>query len=138
MERRAQRIAERYTPAYVITDEQFQVLNFSGRTGRYLEPTSGTATLDLLNLVHRDLRLELRAVLSRALESNEAATVERVLVGRNGDRFLVDLTVEPFQNPSGGPQNFVVLFKTCRHRPMNSPIRRQDARPKRTCGTARK
>ena len=44
LERRAQRIAERYAPAYVITDEQFQVLNFSGRTGRYLEPTSGIAS----------------------------------------------------------------------------------------------
>ena len=111
LERRAQRIAERYAPAYVITDEQFQVLNFSGRTGRYLEPTSGIATLDLLNLVHRDLRLELRTALNRAVETNEAATVEHVLVGRNGDRFFVDIAVEPFEDHLRGPRNFVVLFK---------------------------
>ena len=64
MERRAQRVAERYAPAYVIIDENFHILHFSGRTGRYIEPTAGTATLDLLSLVHRDLRLELRTALS--------------------------------------------------------------------------
>ncbi|MGY3561512.1 chemotaxis methyl-accepting protein methylase [Bradyrhizobium sp. USDA 4463] len=36
LERRAQRIAERYAPAYVITDDNFQILHFSGRTGRYI------------------------------------------------------------------------------------------------------
>lgn len=57
--RRAEMVAERYAPAYVVIDDQYEVLHFSGRTGRYLEPTAGAATLNLLNLVHRDLRLDL-------------------------------------------------------------------------------
>ncbi|MCA1454577.1 PAS domain-containing protein [Bradyrhizobium sp. BRP22] len=111
LERRAQRIAERYAPAYVITDENFQILHFSGRTGRYIEPTAGAATLDLLSLVHRDLRLELRTVLGRAAETNEAAHAEQVQLGVNGHRVTVDITVEPIQDRSGGHRNFVVLFK---------------------------
>lgn len=111
LERRAQRIAERYAPAYVITDGNFQVLHFSGRTGRYIEPTAGAATLDLLQLVHRDLRLELRTVLSRAAETNEPARAEQVQLGVNGHRMLVDVTVEPIQDGPGGNRNFVVLFK---------------------------
>jgi len=111
LERRAQRIAERYAPAYVITDEHFQILHFSGRTGRYIEPTAGAATLDLLSLVHRDLRLELRAALSRALETNEAAQAEQVQLGLNGHRVLVDITVEPVPDGPAGHRNFVVLFK---------------------------
>ena len=111
LERRAQRIAERYAPAYVITDENFQILHFSGRTGRYIEPTAGVATLDLLGLVHRDLRLELRTALSRALETNEAAHVEQVQLGLNGHRLLVDITVEPVLDGPAGQRNFVVLFK---------------------------
>src|SRR5262249_25706157 len=78
LERRAQRVAERYAPAYVITDENFHILHFSGRTGRYIEPTAGAATLDLLSLVHRDLRLELRTALSRGRETNEPAHAEQV------------------------------------------------------------
>jgi len=111
LERRAQRIAERYAPAYVITDDNFQILHFSGRTGRYIEPTAGTATLDLLQLVHRDLRLELRTVLSRAAETNEPAHAEQVQLGVNGHRVVVDVTVEPIQEGAGGHRNFVVLFK---------------------------
>ena len=111
LERRAQRIAERYAPAYVITDENFQILHFSGRTGRYIEPTAGAATLDLLGLVHRDLRLELRTALSRAREANESARAEQVQLGLNGHRVLVDITVEPVLDGPAGHRNFVVLFK---------------------------
>lgn len=111
LERRAQRIAERYAPAYVITDENFQILHFSGRTGRYIEPMAGAATLDLLGLVHRDLRLELRTALSRAVETNEAAHTEQVQLGFDGRRVLVDITVEPVLDGPAGHRNFVVLFK---------------------------
>jgi two-component system CheB/CheR fusion protein len=110
LERRAQRIAERYTPAYVITDDDFQILHFSGRTGRYIEPTAGAATLDLLQLVHRDLRLDLRAALSHAAEANAAAHADQVQLGEDGQRVLVDITVEPIQEGAGS-RNFVVLFK---------------------------
>lgn len=111
LERRAQRIAERYAPAYVITDDNFQVLHFSGRTGRYIEPTAGAATLDLLQLVHRDLRLEVRTALGRAAETNEPAHAEQVQLGVHGHRILVDVTVEPIQDGAGGHRSFVVLFK---------------------------
>src|SRR5262249_16698437 len=40
--KRAERVAERYMPAYIIVDDQSEVLHFSGRTGRYLEPASGS------------------------------------------------------------------------------------------------
>lgn len=120
LERRSQRIAERYAPAYVITDENFQILHFSGRTGRYIEPTAGAATLDLLGLVHRDLRLELRAALSRAVETKEAAHAEEVQLELNGHRILVDITVEPVLDGPAGHRNFVVLFKDGPARPVDN------------------
>jgi two-component system CheB/CheR fusion protein len=120
LERRAQRIAERYAPAYVITDENFQILHFSGRTGRYIEPTAGAATLDLLGLVHRDLRLELRTALGRTVETNEAAHAEQVQLGLNGHRILVDITVEPVLDGPAGHRNFVVLFKDGPARPVDN------------------
>jgi two-component system CheB/CheR fusion protein len=111
LERRAQRIAERHAPAYVIIDENFHILHFSGRTGRYIEPTAGTATLDLLGLIHRDLRLELRGALGRAADTNEMAQAEQIQLGVNGHRAMVDITVEPILEGPGGRRNFVVLFK---------------------------
>jgi len=111
LERRAQRVAERHGPAYVITDEDFHVLHFSGRMGRYIEPTTGTATLDLLGLVHRDLRPELRTALSRVREANEPVLAEQIRLRLNGHSLLVDITVEPILEAPTGRRNFVVLFK---------------------------
>lgn len=94
-------MAERYAPAYVVVDRDHEVLHFSGRTGRYLEPASGAASLGLLNLVHRDLRLDLRAALHRATEDMRRVESPPVPVGDNGDRLLVKLVVEPIADVHG-------------------------------------
>jgi two-component system CheB/CheR fusion protein len=108
--RRADQVAERYAPAYVIVDAQFEVLHFSGRTGRFLEPAAGVANLNLLNLVHRDLRLDLRAVLHQAIE--QAGRVEhlRIPIKDNGRSTLVNIIVEPIME-SGNAAALVVLFQ---------------------------
>ena len=108
--RRAEQIAERYAPAYVLVDEQHEVLHFSGRTGRYLEPAAGAANLNLLNLVHRDLRLDLRAALHNAAADHATVKVEGLKIGVNGSARRVDLIVEPMAGPDT-PTSFVVLFR---------------------------
>ena len=109
--RRAERLAERHAPAYVIVDESYNVLHFSGRTGRYIDPVAGTASLNLIQLAHRDLRLDLRAALARAASMDDPVQVEGVRLGQNGDRQLVDILVEAIRNEVGRPRSFVVLFK---------------------------
>jgi two-component system CheB/CheR fusion protein len=78
--RQAEAVAERYAPAYVVVDAQYDVLHFSGRTGRYLEPSAGAASLNLVNLVHRDLRLELRSALGQASVEGRRIELPRLVV----------------------------------------------------------
>ncbi len=93
--RQAEAIAERYAPAYVVIDTQGDVLHFSGRTGRFLEPLAGAASLSLLNLVHRDLRSELRPALQRAVSEARRVELPRLVV-RYEDRAIgVNLMIEP-------------------------------------------
>jgi two-component system CheB/CheR fusion protein len=108
--RRAERIAESYAPAYVLVDDQFDVLHFSGRTGRFLEPAAGAATLNLLNLVRRELRIDLRAALQEAASQHHRVQVERLQVDVEGLAGRVDLIVEPLLSDEH-PVNFVVLFR---------------------------
>lgn len=93
--RRAEAIAERYAPAYVVIDGDGEVLHFSGRTGRYLEPTAGAATLSLLNLVHRDLRLDLRSALHRASRERVRVELPTLPLHRDGQAFGVNIVIEP-------------------------------------------
>jgi two-component system CheB/CheR fusion protein len=108
--RRAEHIAERYAPAYVLVDDQFEVLHFSGRTGRYLEPAPGLASLNLLALIHRDLRVDLRAALHAASNDRKTAKVEGGTIGDDGGVRRVDIVVEPIAGPDT-PSSFVVLFR---------------------------
>lgn len=110
LSRRAERFAERYASAYVIADASYNVLHFSGRTGRYIDPAGGAASLSLLQLAHPDLRIDLRAALTKARETQKTAQVSGLRLGQNGKRLIVDLVVEPVQDEPG-TNSFFVLFK---------------------------
>ena len=121
--RQAEAIAERYAPAYVVVDVQGDVLHFSGRTGRFLEPVAGIASLNIVNLVHRDLRVDLRTALHRALSDGRRVELPRLIV-QNEDRALgVNLVVEPVG--AGEVTSLVILFQDI------GPVPAQTAGPER-------
>ncbi|ANL37531.1 MULTISPECIES: CheR family methyltransferase [Rhizobium] len=107
--RQAEVVAERFAPAYVVVDSHYDVLHFSGRTGRYLEPASGTATLNLLSLAHRDLRLDMRSALQRATTEAIKVEVPRVLLRQDDRTYAVNIIVEPLG--SGDVTSLIVLFQ---------------------------
>lgn len=107
----AERYAERFSPAYVIVNEAYDAIHFSGRTGRYIDPAGGAASLNLLQLVHPDIRLDLRAALIRATEENQTAQVRNLHMGQNGSSLVVDIVVEPVRSDPSSDLSFVVLFK---------------------------
>ncbi|WP_102960838.1 CheR family methyltransferase [Mangrovicella endophytica] len=107
--RQAETIAERYAPAYVIVDAHGDILHFSGRTGRYLEPSAGAATLSLPNLVHRDLRLDVRSALQRAVAEGRRVDIPRLTVRQDDHAFGVNVFVEPLS--SNDVSSLVVVFQ---------------------------
>lgn len=107
--RQAEAVAERFAPAYVVVDTHGDVLHFSGRTGRYLEPTPGAATLSLPNLVHRDLRLDVRAALQRAVAEGRRVEVPHLTLRRDERAFGVNVIVEPLS--SGDITSLIVVFQ---------------------------
>ena len=95
LNRRIEHVAERYAPAFVVVDGNHDVLHFSGRTGRFLEPATGAATLNLLNLAHRDLRLDLRTAMHKATSQHARSGVRNIRVGSGADARAVSIVVEP-------------------------------------------
>jgi two-component system CheB/CheR fusion protein len=109
--RRLEQLTERYAPAYVVVDESHEVLHFSGRTGRFLDPASGAATLNLFSLVHRDLRLDLRGALQKATADRRKVEARAVPVGDNGASRSVNIIVEPLSLNSDEPRTLAILFQ---------------------------
>ncbi len=109
LNRQVDAVAERYAPAYVVVDDQGDVLHFSGRTGRFLEPVAGTASLNIINLVHRDLRVDLRTALQRAAADGQRVELPRLVLHQEDRTFGINLIVEPIG--AGDATSLMVLFQ---------------------------
>jgi two-component system CheB/CheR fusion protein len=112
--RRAQRVAESYSPAFVIVDENFDIVHFSGRTGRYLQPSPGAATLNLFNIADSGLRPDLRTLIHKAASSGRRAVHDNLAFPVNGGMQTVNLIAEPLTVNPGEPRLCVVIFQESR------------------------
>ena len=75
-----------------------------------LEPDAGTPSRQLLGMMRRGLRLDLRTALREAVETRRPAVRPRVEVEIEGRMQAVGLTVTPLPGSDGAEPLFVVLF----------------------------
>jgi hypothetical protein len=74
LERDADRLVlSRYAPAGVIVDQDMDILQFRGHTGRFLTPPPGAATLNLLRMARPGLALDLRTIIHEARKDHKVA-----------------------------------------------------------------
>lgn len=103
-------LAEYAPPGVVITDD-LAVVQFRGRTGSFLDPVPGTASLDLLRIVRQDLRLPLRRAIDEA-RTNQVATLRSVPAAASEPTASgTEIEVTPFGVASTSQRFFVVLFR---------------------------
>ncbi|MGX8008927.1 sensor histidine kinase [Mesorhizobium sp. ORM8.1] len=89
------------------------VVYYSARTGRYLEPPQGVPSRNLLGMARRGLRLDLRAALREAVTTRQIVLRENVAVDGEDDRVqLVNITVEPLPDRGSGEPFYLVLFQS--------------------------
>jgi two-component system, chemotaxis family, CheB/CheR fusion protein len=111
IERGARRVMERYAPAHLIVDKNYQVLSFSGQTGKYLDPQPGAASFNLFNLIQKALRTTARSLLQKAESTGLRVIQENVLIEVGGKSDTITLIVEPILPASGRPAHYVVVFQ---------------------------
>ncbi|MGH6886262.1 MAG: PAS domain S-box protein, partial [Geminicoccales bacterium] len=102
------RVMEGHSPAYVVIDKSHEILRFSGgEIGRYLEPSPGTASLNLFGIVRKALRSAVRAAVQRAYAAEEPVVMESLAVKIGGKARSVKLIVEPLAE--GGDAGLCVV-----------------------------
>jgi two-component system CheB/CheR fusion protein len=104
----AEHIGTRTPSAAVLVDREGRALFFTGAVSDYLEPR-GEATLDLARLVRPELRVGVRASMSRTLEE-KVAMVRRMHVGSGPDARPLRLAIEPLHEEAGAGL-WAVLFE---------------------------
>ena len=93
-------LLQNYSPAAVLTDDKGDILYFSGHTGKYLEPAAGKANLNLFAMAREGLRYELSSAFQKALRQNETLTLKDLVVGTNGGKQVVNVTIQPIRGSS--------------------------------------
>ena len=98
-------------PAAVVVTDELLIVEFRGKTGRYLAPAPGEARLDLMRMAREELRIPLRQVIDQAREKRALARLPGVRVSDTpGAR--IDLEAIPFGGGTAvGQGYFVVLFR---------------------------
>ena len=103
---------EEIAPPSVLISENYEVLHASAHACRYLRLGAGAPALNLLNLVHPALRLELRALLleARLPSNNESTMVRQVNLETEGRLRTLILRVRQISKPRLNRNLYLVIF----------------------------
>ena len=106
----ARHALEKYSPAYLVINRQHEVLRFSGRTGHYVEHSSGAASFNLFDILRKELLPTVRIAVQRALATRKPVIHEDMVVPVNGHSKIINLIVEPISEEGDG-ELYVVAFQ---------------------------
>ncbi|MDF2459269.1 MAG: methyltransferase/methylesterase, CheR/CheB with sensor [Nitrospira sp.] len=95
-----QMLLERFVPPSVLVSETGDILYIQGRTGRYLEPASGEAAMNIFTMAKEGLRLEMGGLIRKALLQRREIVREGLRVPVNGGYQSVRLVVRPISGRS--------------------------------------
>ena len=90
------RVLERFAPVFVVVEADGTIIQYSSRTGRFLEPAPGLPTQNVLDMARHGLRAPLRIALKQSVETGcsvESGGLSFDIPGENPRRIV--LTVEP-------------------------------------------
>jgi two-component system, chemotaxis family, CheB/CheR fusion protein len=97
-------LLENYTPPAVVINENGDIIYISGRTGKYLEPSSGKANLNVYAMARDEIRYELRKSIREASVQKTPVAVNLLNSEYDSGFHSIRITVRPFsvsEHPSG-------------------------------------
>jgi two-component system CheB/CheR fusion protein len=100
----------RFAPPGVVINKNMEILQFRGRTSRFLEPAPGVATFNVLKMAREGLLADLRAAIHTAKKTDGPVRREGVRLVTDGEATTVSLEVIPFVTPAQEPCQ-IILFE---------------------------
>src|SRR5467141_2611496 len=110
----------KYSPATVIVNSDLEIIQFRGRTGLFLEPAPGKASLNVLKMAREGLMTNLRAAIDRAKTSGDTVRKKEIAIKSDGKYIDVNLEVVPLKTSTNLPY-FLIAFEEALSRPISGP-----------------
>jgi two-component system CheB/CheR fusion protein len=104
-------LLDRYAPFSVIINEHGKIVYIHGRTGKYLEPSTGQPVWNIIEMAREGLRLPLVSSLRLVTKKGETEIISSGLrIKTNGDFETIDLKLEKIMEPESLRDLFLVSF----------------------------
>src|SRR5467141_1961518 len=107
----------KYSPPCVIVNSDLEIIQFRGRTGLFLEPAPGKASLNVLKMAREGLMTNLRAAIDKAKTSGDTVRKKEIAIKSNGKYIDVNLEVVPLKTSTNLPY-FLIAFEEALQRPI--------------------
>lgn len=104
-------VLARYAPVGVAIDEDFNIVQFRGQTGAYLEPAAGKPSFNLFKMVKPELLIELRTAVYQARQQQEIVRQVGIPLKTVAGSTKIDIEVIPFQVGTADKSYLLVLFQ---------------------------
>ncbi len=92
------KLIEHVSPPSIVVNPEYEVVHVSKNGAKFLRFNAGQPTLNLLNLIHHELRTELRAALFRASKADHSIRSSGVALNLDGNPQQVFIRVEPLRD----------------------------------------
>jgi PAS domain S-box-containing protein len=112
-----QLLLQTYSPAAILINDKGDILYISGRTGKYLEPAAGKADWNIFAMAREGLRYEMTAAFKKALRQKGIVTLKNMVVGTNGGKQIVNVTIQPLSGPNALHGMVMIVFTNVAGKP---------------------
>lgn len=104
-------VLEQFAPAALLVSGKGEMLYFSGKTGKYLEPAIGKPSLNLFAMAREGIRQALNEVFYLSVRENRPTTLKRVRIDTARPAQYVDIAVQPLSEPVAMNGMVLVVFR---------------------------
>ncbi|MFL6656614.1 MAG: chemotaxis protein CheB, partial [Massilia sp.] len=117
-------LLRRFSPAAVLTTDKGDIVYISGKTGKYLEPATGKANMNIFAMAREGLASALNEVFAKAVRERSCLTLDELKVGTNGGTVLVNVKVQCLSEPVGLAGMVLIVFTDLPTPPPEPPTNR--------------
>jgi two-component system, chemotaxis family, CheB/CheR fusion protein len=103
-------ILKHFSPPSVLVNENGDIIYFSGRTGKYLEPAAGKANLNIFAMLKEGLRDEFHIAFLQATRQSEPVVLHNLKVGTNGTTQTLNITIQKIELPKSLNGAIIIVF----------------------------
>jgi len=114
-------ILETQTPPCVVIDPEGTMLYAQGKTGKFLEITTGEISNNILKTAKSGLKVPLSNALRKARKNNSEVCLHNIKFAPKDDFEYIDIVVTPLKNKQKDTKLFVVVYKPGKSISINKP-----------------